>query len=327
MKKRSNTKKLAFFFGVLILVPVFLISGFRILEPTVSFPGENQGEAIEKKTITRNGVDYFPRQDITVLMILGIDDAGSARDSGNDRNPGMADLVALVIFDEKAQMYDVLYLNRDTMLDVPVPGMDGKQAGSSYGQLALAHSYGSGLEDSCENTVKAVSDFLGGIRIDYYMSVPMDAIAMLNDAVGGVRVLVKDDFSEVDPTITMGEMILRGDQAISFLRTRQGLGEQLNISRIQRLEVYIDGFMEAFRRALDAKLGFAVNLFEQVDSYMVSNCPVSTLYSMISHYEGYKLREFVTPEGENDRGAECCEFYADEEKLDELILRLFYAPK
>ena len=327
MKKRSNTKKLAFFFGFLILVPVFLISGFRILESTVSFPGEDPGAAIEKKTITRNGVDYFPRQDITVLMFLGIDDTGSAQDSGSDRNPGMADLVALVIFDEKAQMYDVLYLNRDTMLDVPVLDAEGRQTGSIRGQLALAHSYGSGLEDSCENTVKAVSDFLGGIRIDYYLSVPMDAIAMLNDAVGGVRVLVKDDFSEVDPTITMGEMILRGDQAIRFVGTGLGLGEQLNSSRMERQKVYIEGFMNAFRQALDAKLGFAVNLFRQLDSHMVSNCPVSTLYSMISRYEGYKLREHLTPEGENVRVAECYEFYADEEKLDELILRLFYAPK
>ena len=260
MKKCNNAKKLAYLFGILILALVCLVGGLRILEPAVSFSGENQGAAIERKTITRNGVNYFPRQDITVLMILGVDYAGSAQDSGDYRNPGMADLVALVIFDEKAQMYDVLYLNRDTMLDVPVLGMDGEQAGSIYGQLALAHSYGSGLEDSCENTVKAVSDFLDGIRIDYYVSLHMDAIAMLNNAVGGVRVLVEDVFSKVDP-------------------------------------------------------------------HIVSNCPVNTLYSMISRYEDYELRELVTPEGENVRGAEYYEFYADEEKLDELILRLFYAPK
>ena len=35
----------------------------------------------------------------------------------------------------------------------------------------------------------------------------------------------------------------------------------------------------------------------------------------------------VTPEGENVIGDEYYEFYPDEEKLDELIVRLFYAPK
>ena len=33
------------------------------------------------------------------------------------------------------------------------------------------------------------------------------------------------------------------------------------------------------------------------------------------------------PEGENVLGQEYFEFYVDEEKLDQLILRLFYAPK
>jgi hypothetical protein len=35
----------------------------------------------------------------------------------------------------------------------------------------------------------------------------------------------------------------------------------------------------------------------------------------------------VSPEGENVLGEKYYEFHVDEEKLDELIVRLFYAPK
>jgi hypothetical protein len=39
------------------------------------------------------------------------------------------------------------------------------------------------------------------------------------------------------------------------------------------------------------------------------------------------MGEVITPEGENVRGEEYMEFYLDEEKFEELTLRLFYAPK
>jgi LCP family protein required for cell wall assembly len=126
----------------------------------------------------------------------------------------------------------ILYLNRDTMVQMPVLGLGGKEAGSVRAQLALAHTYGNGLEESCENTRRTVSDFLNGISIDYYISMRMDAIAMLNDAVGGVTVLVEDDFSQVDSSIPKGLVTLRGEQALNFVRSRKDLGDQLKAAGI-----------------------------------------------------------------------------------------------
>ena len=59
---------------------------------------------------------------------------------------------------------------------------------------------------------------------NYYISMNMDAIAILNDAVGGVTVNVTDDFSAVDPSITKGEVTLKGDQALTFIQTRKDVG-------------------------------------------------------------------------------------------------------
>ena len=327
MKKCDQLKKLVHFLLILILVLVFLISGLRILESTVFSSGQNQGETFERKTITRDGVEYFPRQDITVMLVMGIDQEGPVQDSGYYRNPGAADVVMLLIFDEKEECGRILYLNRDTMLQMPVLGMGGKQAGTSYAQLALAHTYGSGLEDSCENTKKAVSDFLNGIAIDYYAAVNMDAVAILNDAVGGVTVTVEDDFSNVDPSLSKGTMTLWGKQAVNFVRTRKGVGDQLNLSRIQRQKTYIEGFSDAFSKALKENPDFVVSVYEQVSPYLVTDCSVNTISGMLSRYDGFEIVEVVTPEGENILGKEYYEFYADEEELDQLILRLFYAPK
>ena len=326
MKKRMRFLDIASAVVILLLVIVMLYSGLQILESTVLHTGADE-QGFVSKTITRDGVSYYPRQDITVVMVLGIDQNGPVKASEGYINPGSADMAALLIFDDKDESCTILQLNRDTMLEMPVLGVGGKSAGTYYGQLALSHTYGSGMEDSCENTRKTVSNFLYGIHIDYYLAMNMDAIAILNDAVGGVTVNVTDDFSHVDPTITMGQTTLWGEQAIRFVRTRRDVGDQLNISRIDRQKEYISSFLKKFRSRYHADLEFAATTYDQVLPYIVTDCSLNTITSLMDRYGDYEIREVVSPAGENVMGEEYYEFYADEQALDELILRLFYTPK
>lgn len=327
MKRRNKTRQLIYYAAVLLLVLILLYSGLRILEATILNSGSYGEPQIVSKTITRDGIDYYPRRDITVMMLLGVDQAGSVEDSGVFTNPGTSDAVMLLIFDEKNETWSILQLNRDTMMDIPVLGLGGKEAGTIFAQLALAHTYGSGLEDSCLNTRKAVSNFLGGISIDYYISMNMDAVAIVNDAVGGVTVTVTDDFSDVDSTLTMGQVTLRGEQALSFVRDRQNVGDQKHVSRMERHREYMEGFTEALGEKLKEGTGFVVETYSAVAPYLVSDCPISSLTAMIERYQDYQFTGVITPEGQSTVGRQYYEFYADEQKLDELVIDLFYAPK
>lgn len=316
-----------FFTVILILVLVMLYSGLQILESTVLYSGHSAEDAIATKTISRNGTDYFPRQDITTVLIMGIDKYGPVEASDYYSNTGASDMNILLIFDEVNEVCNVLHLNRDTMLEMPVLGLSGKKAGTYYGQLALSHTYGTGMSDSCENTKEAISNFLYGIEIDYYVAMHMDAISILNDAVGGVTVNVTEDFSAVDPEIGMGSVTLLGEHAINFVRTRKDVGDQLNTSRIERQKEYLDGFVKAFRAKQEEAAEFIVTAYEQVQPYLVTDCSANAISGMVDRFSHFKVNEVVTPEGENVLGKEYYEFYVDEEKLDALILRLFYAPK
>ena len=326
-KIRRLLRKAGFLCVILILVLVMLYSGLQIVESTVLYREEESDIGVVSKTITRGEVDYFPRQDITVILVMGIDQSGPVESSESYNNKGAADLVMLLIFDETNEECSVLQLNRDTMVEMPVLGVGGRRAGTQYGQLALAHTYGDGLEDSCENTRETVSDLLYGIRIDYYVSMNMDAIAILNDAVGGVTVNIADDFSMIDPALTMGEVKLQGDQALTYVRTRKDVGDQLNITRITRQREYVEQFVAAFQEKQNANSNFMISTYERVAKYLVSDCSTSTIQNMIRNYAGYEVARVVTPEGENVLGEQYYEFYVDEEKLDSLILELFYAPK
>ncbi len=323
MQKHINLKTVLSGIAVVLLLLVVIYSGLQLLKPAVF----TEPEVPPSKTIERDGVKYFPRQDITVFLIMGIDKEGKAVSSGSYNNDGEADVVALAVFDETDKSYSVLCLNRDTMLDMPVLGIGGKNAGTLHGQLALSHTYGSGLADSCKNTKKTVSDFLYGLEIDYYVAFNMDAIGILTDAVGGVKVNVTDDFSAVDPTITKGEIVLNSSQALNFVRTRQGVGDQMNVSRMKRQEEFLKGFFESLHIKIHESDRFLVNTYGNVSEYMVSDCSVDVLAALTDRYSDYTLKEIVSPEGENVKGKQYMEFYPDEEKLDDLIVRMFYAPK
>ena len=327
MSRKEQAKKIGFVCLVLILVLVILISGLRILESTAFLKGQTGEGQIASKTIERNGVKYFPRQDITVMLIMGIDEVGPVKDSGSYNNTGEADMIALAVFDETNEQMDILYINRDTMVDMPVLGIGGKPAGTANRQIAVSHTYGSGLEDSCENTKKTVSDLLYGLPINYYVAMNMDAIPLLNDAVGGVTVTVVDDFSDVNPNIPMGETTLMGQEALDYVQERREVGDQKNISRMERQKEYMKNFLSAFKSKTSASDMFVLNTYEQVSDYIVTDLVAKSMSSIWNKYADYQLDEVVTLQGENTLENGHYAFILDEAALDALILKMFYAPK
>ena len=281
----------------------------------------------ERRTISLDGVAYFPRQDIRVFLLMGIDREGPVADSGSYKNSGAADVVLVLIFDETAKEYRVLALNRDTIVKMPVLGLGGRTAGSTTAQLALSHTYGNGLHQSCDNTKKTVSDLLYGATIHQYIALNMDVISVLTDAVGGVKVNVEDDFSAFDDTIQKGELVLNGEQAYTFIRTRKDVGDQLNISRMGRHEEFVKGFIEAFRTNIGKNVTYALKIYDDISPYVVTDCSNQVMTDLLNRFYDYKLVGILSPDGTNVVGEEYMEFHLDEEKFLTLVLSLLYSPK
>jgi LCP family protein required for cell wall assembly len=259
-------------------------------------------------------------------MLMGIGWEGEA--VAKERNFGGAmDMAALMIFDPVTEKCNILSLNRDMMVHMPVINEKGKERGSFFGQLGYSHTFGTGMEDSCENARKTVSNLLYGLEIDHYFALNMDAIGILNDAVGGVTVNITDDFSPVDPTMVKGLYTLRGEQARAFVQSRMIIGDGLNLSRMRRQEEYMRGFVSALMEKLEADDSVILQAYEDIADYTVTDCSAAVLSRLAKDFEGYTLGEMYSIKGENREGEVYMEFYHDEEALDALILELFYAPK
>lgn len=306
---------------ILILVPVFILSGLQFLESTGLFDGE-QDRPIQTKTIIRDGKSYYPRQDITVILLAGIDESGKAEASGSYNNPGEADVVTLLVFDNTNKKLDLITLNRDTMMEIPVLGVTGQNAGTVTGQLALAHTYGSGLKDSAKNLQKAVSEYCYDLQINYFITLRMDAIGILNDAVGGVEVDITEDFSAIDPTMT-GKVKLNAQQAQLYLQSRRGVDDELNLSRMQRQEKYMRGFVAALKAKAEISAEFAVELFERISDYMVTDCTAKTVSSFSQRFADYSMGDIATFEGANVAN-QYMEFHVTEKQKDAVILKYLY---
>ena len=324
MRKR-NWIRTILLCAVLILVVLMIYGGLRIMESTVF--SKDQPEEITRKTVTRDGVEYFPRQDLCTVLIMGIDRQGKAVPSQEPNHGNAVDMVTLLIFDKKDETVSLLSLNRDMIVEMPRLNEYGRETGTRFAQLALSHTYGRGMEDSCNNTKKTVSNLLYGIPIDYYLSMSMDAIEVLNDAVGGVAVTVEDDFSKVDPSIQIGTMTLNGEQALRFVQARAGVGDQLNLSRIRRQQEYMQGFLTAFKEKAAQSSSFLAKTYDEVSDYIVTDMSVSVLSRLMEDYSQYELKDVISLKGENKLEKEHYAFYVDEEALDTLVLELFFAPK
>ena len=154
------------------------------------------------------------------------------------------------------------------MTQIQILGVTGEPAGTFTGQLALAHTYGSGEEDSCENTVLAVSNLLYGMEIDHYVSLTMDGVALLNDLVGGVTVEVLDDFSGIDDSLVQGETVtLQGQQALTYVRSRGGLEDSSNLHRMERQRQYLGALQQQLKAAVQQEDGFTLDALLQLNEY------------------------------------------------------------
>jgi hypothetical protein len=89
----------------------------------------------------------------------------------------------------------------------------------------------------------------------------------------------------------------------------------------------VDGFLKALMEKEQENVEFAVSLYEQIAPYIVTDCSVNALSGMLDRYAEFTLKEVVTPAGENIIEDGHYAFYVDEEKLDELIVQIFYVPK
>ena len=265
---------------------------------------------------------YERRTDVECSLIIGVDHFTDGRGQSTSEQ---ADFLVLVVTDKKNDRVTAIELNRDTMTPVDILDDDGTYITTLTQQLALAHTFGGDPNRCCENTVKAVSTMMRGIDIQHYAAVTMDAVGILNDQVGGVTLTIPEDMTMVDEKFVEGETLtLHGDEALEFIRARQGVGSGLNTGRMQRQKLYISEYQKLFQRKAASDSEFSLSAVKAINDHMVSDSTAQELSRMLDTISGYDLGEMIIPPGENRTDGTFIQFYLDQAAMQELAIDLFY---
>ena len=279
-----------------------------------------------KVTLEESGKTCVLRDDLDTYLIIGLDKVtDTLSDPEYHTNNQQSDFLFLMVVDKSAKTYSAIHLNRDAMTEIQRLGMSGKKIGTFTGQLALAHTYGSGGKDSCRNTVQAVSTYLLGVPVEHYFSLTMDAIPVLNDLVGGVTVHIDDDFSAVDPSLEQGKDVhLQGQQALTFVRSRMYVDDGSNLSRMNRQREFINALYGQMTEKLQKDDGFAARLASRLADYSISDLTTTELSNLADQLKDYRFTGIRTIAGDAVKSEKYMEFYTDENALRSLIKEVFF---
>ena len=312
---------------VLACVAVFfLISNWEVRRGQETIANPNSPE-YRPGAICYNQKWYVPKSNVTAVLGIGVDKFLNETTNESYNNSQQSDVLMLLVFNSNDNSYSAVHINRDTMTEIQRLGVFGDPVDKFRGQLALAHTQGTGGKDSCINTVKAVSELMGGAPIEHYVCFTMDAVPQITNLVGGVKLTLLDDFTMDYPDMIKGtEYTLKGEQALVYVRGRMELEDSSNINRMKRQRQYLSALKDCAGKCNADDASFIEDAIDIISKYMISDCTVNQLSDYGEKCLNWKDNGISELKGESKKGEKYTEFYADEDALMELVLSLMYEP-
>ena len=341
-KKKKTPKQIAkrvlIVIAVIILLPTVVIGAMWAIGKSSLFGGKmNMSKAVDGVKVQNKGDlviykghKYQYNENITNVLFMGVDkDNLDSKDTTlKMRGAGQSDTIFLAAVDTSSGKITLINVPRDIMTYVRSYDKDGKYAGKKLRQICLAYAYGDGKKKSCENVAYAVSNVLYGVPIETYMSIDLSAISVLNDAIGGVNVQVIGDLTSADPALKEGANVtLLGGQAETYVRSREFEPIDANLKRMQRQQQYITSYAQKALQEMKGDLTLPLDLLSLVSDNSVTNLSASKITYLATKVSGSSFSsdniysiDCNIKEGETGYA----EYYPDETKLFEMILKVFY---
>lgn len=314
---------------IFIFAAIYLVLNY--FEDTQNKTEEAVGSGFNREMpdIIYNGEEYRYKSRQKNILLLGIDTYGDMNtDTEEYGNNGQCDVILLATIDYSDEKVRVIQINRDTMTDVNTFDKNGNSTGKRREQIALAYSYGNGQRAGSKNAADAVSNLLYGVPVNEFFAMNIDAIPILNDAVGGVSVFVEDDFSAVDNTLVQGKTIkLMGEQSTNFIRSRMNVGEGNNTDRMRRQRTYLKALETVMREKLAEEKELIVDIDKELAPHRYSSMTAATIMMLFEDVSAFEREEVFVPYGEVDYSHEWVQVTLDDNSLREYIVNNFYEKK
>ncbi len=288
---------------------------------------KEEEEKWQEGWVKYQGEVYAYNEEILTFLIMGIDKQSDVEEVAEGTDGGQADALFLLVLNPKDKSIKVVGINRNTMTDIDTYDKNGEYVSTVKAQLAIQHGFGNGMEESCEYQRKAVENLFYQLPVHGYAAINMSAVATINDAVGGVDVTVPADLDGINEDFVEGSrMHLMGENAFWYVKYRDTDVFGSADMRLERQKMYLSGFIEAAKQAAHKDISVAIDLYQAVKPWMVTDVSLDEaayLAPVLADYE-FNGENFYLLQGETVMGEQYEEFYLDEDAVFGLILEIFY---
>jgi len=205
-KKRRKGCLWIFLVLLLLIVGVFVYAYMELRDTSATIHEDLGDETITHTTRETNNVDLAGDTPISILL-LGVDTGDMGR-----VEQGRSDTVMVMTINPNTDETKLVSIPRDTYTEIVGRGIDDK----------INHAYAFGGPSMSVNTVQNFLD----IPIDYYVSVNMEGLQQIIDAVGGITLTPSSSFNQSGYTFVEGEPTqMGGEEALAYSRMRAQDGD------------------------------------------------------------------------------------------------------
>lgn len=235
-----------FFKGLAAFVGATLaVAGFVAIDLT------NQIKANGITLTDANGNAFKPPADmkgpINMLLVGSDSRAGQSAVFGHDTSV-LADVIMLLHISADRKNAVALSFPRDLL--VPWPACPSTSGGPGYLPQSLGQINATIANGGPGCTLLTVEK-LTGLTIPYLAMINFSGVIEMSNAIGGVQVCVAKDINDTYTFLHLkkGVHVLQGMQALQFLRTRHGVGDGSDLSRISNQQVFLTSLVRKVRSA------------------------------------------------------------------------------
>ena len=288
----------------------------------------NKNVTTEEGGIVYKGERYKLNPDVIALLLIGVDKDNVNEDISVGVN-GQADTLLVAVIDTKSRAVTVIPISRETLVDVNQYTTNGNYSGVSNKQICLAYAYGDSVEQSSENVLLSVSRVLFGINISSYVTMDLNALEKLSNAVGSMEVAVNEDYYDTDTGIRYkaGSTIkVKGKSAVNYVHWRTD-DVDANNYRMERQQSFMTAFMNKAGNQISDNFSKVITYYNLMKPYVSTNITLSqTTYLTTSCLRinlGNAIK-FVRIPGETFLKDGYSAFKPDYDALTDIVIDAFY---
>lgn len=315
---------------VALIVELFVylkVSGFFGEAGNNTNTEASQGtEKWQEGTVTYKGKEYVYNNKIKTYLFLGIDKSGEAIEVEDGIQGGQSDAMYLLVENTKSNTMSIISIHRNAMTMVDVYDKNGEYVGQKRLQICLQHGYGDGMRTSCVRASQTVSRLFYNLPITGYMSLRMEGVQDLTEAIGGVKVKVLEDIDSMGVSLTKGEeKVLSGKEAYAYTRYRDTDSFDSASARIERQQQFLISMMSQAKNVANKGTSAVNKLMDAIDKYMVTNIDFVSLASELKNFS-FEDADMYSMPGKTVMGEKFEEFEIDEEAFYQQVIDVFYEP-